>query len=524
MGRGAIRKPRAVLVVWAVALLLLGGLGAGVEQRLTRSDLTVPGTGSAAALELTKKHFGESHTLIVLLEGPRAEVDEQGRAISATLDRSPDMAVVGPWSQGASKELRPDGDKALVLVRVDRPFEEVSEDAVPHVRAEVARAVSDPVKSSVTGYADVANGVHTQSVEALKRAEIIAAPVLLIVLLLVFRSVVAAVLPLAMGLLTIGVSRGVIDLVNRVHEVDVVALNMASMMGLALGVDYSLVLVSRFREELAEGHAPRVAARRATGTAGRTVIYAGAALIAAMAAGLFVAPGNLMVSSSVGVLAAVIVSVLAAASALPATLALLGRNVDRWRFGNREEGESRWGGLALRAISRPVVAAALVLGVLAVLSAPALALNLGPPDPRNLPEDAVERRDFMHVSEALEMGWGAPYEIVVATDNGRITDPEKLEALDAFQAKLADDPDIAAVMGPAPIARGARRLDKFQRGLENAKSQLTRAQRDQDRLVRGLTQVDEELATATDRPAAHQVKQELPRDCPRRERHEQRRL
>ena len=492
MGGAAIRRPKRVIAAWMLVLAVLGGIGLGVEDRLTRSDLVVPGTDSAEARELAEKHFGESNTLVVMLEGPRRELDSQGRRLAAVLQRQPDFAVAGPWARGSAPELRPSGERALVLVRVDRPFREVSEDAVPLIRIATERTIHAPVESHVSGYADVGAGIHRESVAALSRAELIAAPLLLIVLLIVFRSVVAAAIPLVLGLTTIAAGRGVIDIVNRFHEVDIVALNMASMMGLALGVDYALVLVSRFREELAAGAEPRAAARMATATAGRTVLFAGVALGAAMAAALALAPGNVMASSGIGVLSAVVLSVTAASTALPALLVLLGRSVDRWSFARRDRtGAGRAGGMALRAVSRPVVAAALVLGVLLALSAPALALSMGAPDPRNLPASSPERIDMEHIAKSLGPGWTAPYEIVVATRGGRVTDPERLQKLDGWQGRLARERGVEAVMGPAPIARGARRIRGFERGLRDAQSQFARAKRDQRRLASGLDRVDE---------------------------------
>src|SRR3954447_13061892 len=214
--RAGTGRPRAVLAACLAVLVVLAGIGAGVEQRLTRSDLVVPGTPSAHARELAKKHFGESSALVVLLEGPRAAVDAQGRALARRLERDRRLAVVGPWARGAARELRPSDSRAVVLIRAEGPYRDISEQVVPEVRG----AVDDmraPVKGYVTGYPDIGAGVHKESVKALTQAEVIAAPLLLIVLLLVFRSVVAAALPLALGLATIAASRGLIDLVNRFH-------------------------------------------------------------------------------------------------------------------------------------------------------------------------------------------------------------------------------------------------------------------------------------------------------------------
>src|SRR3712207_3315355 len=130
MGGVGIRRPRRVIGAWLVLLALLGIFGFGVEDRLIRSDLHVPGTRSAEARDLAREHFGESNARIVLLEGPPRALERQGRALAASLQRDRTISVVGPWARGAAPELRPARERALVLVRVDRPFHEVSEEEI----------------------------------------------------------------------------------------------------------------------------------------------------------------------------------------------------------------------------------------------------------------------------------------------------------------------------------------------------------------------------------------------------------
>src|SRR6478672_5196209 len=233
----AVARPKRVLAAWAVVAGLLALLGANVESRLHRQDLIVPGTRSAQAAELAQKHFGDGQNLVVVLEGPRSQLAEQTRTLATRLDRLPHVDTVGPWAPGAGKELRPNPRRTVVLVRLDQPFEQASQQGVPRVRATERAVVRAPVRAYVSGYADVAAGIDRESIAALKRAELVAAPLLIIVLMLVFRSPVAAALPLALGLVTIAAGRGLIDIANRISSLDVVALNMASMMGLALGVD-----------------------------------------------------------------------------------------------------------------------------------------------------------------------------------------------------------------------------------------------------------------------------------------------
>lgn len=485
-----IRRPRFVAALWVAGTLVLAGIGATVEQRLHRSDLTVPGTAAAEAQQLAQKHFGDAQSLVVMLEGPPASLDAQGRVLAQRIERRPKLDVVGPWVPGTSDRLRPRADRAVILVRAGVSFDVASKEISPFLRETVDETIRRPVRGYVSGYPDVGAGVHEASVEALKRAEIIAAPLLLIVLLLVFRSPVAASLPLALGVATIVGGRGVLDLINRFTELDVVALNMASMMGLALGVDYSLVMVSRFREELAAGRPTAEAVATAGRTAGKTILFAGIALGAAMAAAGFVAPGGILVSSGVGVVVSCALSVLGAVVALPALLMMLGPRVNKWSFGSGGEPGGRWSDVALRAVSRPAIAAGAILVFLGALAAPALALSWGGPDPRALPESSPHRSDFERVLKTLGGGWSAPYEVVVAAKSGRITDPERLQALGRWQEDLGRSRQVKAVFGPEPIADRMKRLRGVQRSLSTAARELDRAKRDQKRLAGGLSRVD----------------------------------
>ena len=499
----AVARPKQVLAAWAVVAVLLALLGMGVESRLHRQDLVVPGTRSAEAAELAKKHFGDAQNLVVVLEGPQAALAKQTRTLAVRLDRLPHVDTVGPWAPGAGKELRPKPGRTVVLLRLNQAFEAASQEGVPRVRATVQSTLREPVHAYVSGYADVAAGIDRESISALQRAEFVAAPLLIIVLLLVFRSPIAALLPLALGMVTIASGRGLIDLANRGWSLDVVALNMASMMGLALGVDYSLVLVSRFREELAAGRSTADAVRVASSTAGHTILFAGVALACAMVAANFVAPGGILFSSGVGVLTSVAMSVGSAVVALPAVLMLLGPRVNKWSFGRRgESARGGWSGLVLRATGRPALAAGLILLVLGALSAPAIGLAMGPPDPRALPASSPERRDFEHIYKAMGGGWTAPYEVIVAAKHGRVTDPERLQALGEWQRRIAAEPEIRGVFGPAPIADRTRRLKDVQKTLVSAGGAIKKAKHDQARLGDGLARVGDGVGQMRDGLAA----------------------
>jgi putative drug exporter of the RND superfamily len=495
----SVRHPRVVLVLWVVAVAALTVVGLGAERRLHRTNVTIDGTPSARAATLAKRYFGDSQTLVVMLTGPPGELEREAAGLAAQIERRPRTAVLGPWAPGAAATLRPRAGCTLILIRSEEDFEHVSRYVVPVLRDQLRRYVHPPFVAHLSGYPDIANGLNAASIDSLKRSELIAGPLLLLVLLAVFRSPIAAAVPLVLGVMSIGAATGVLDLVNRVTPIDAVGLNMASMFGLALAVDYSLLIVSRFREEVRDGANERDAARHAARTAGRTVVFAGLALGASMIAAALIAPGTLLLSGGIGTITAVAIGMVGATTSLPALLVVAGRHLDRGRIGRPRTRPGRWAHLVGWGIRRPLLAAALITGLLMALSAPALAVKVGVPDPHALPASRPERKDFDAIVRVLPGGWMAPYDVVVASRRGPITSRRDLEALDRWQRSLAASPRVRAVLGPAPIygrlraatrtVRGLRqRLGAGQRGMQRLSDGLDRIHRGVQQLQSGLAQ------------------------------------
>ncbi len=455
----ALRKPRALLAAAVVVIAILGIVGQGVEGQLRPTSLSVPGTDSGRASELVHRYFGDTAPFAILLQGPARELDRQGPALIRELRTDPKVSTLSPWDKGSVGNLRPSPRKALILVDFHTSADEAVKTTVPYLDRTLKEKIRPPVSAAETGYASLSRAIIDESVHSTDMAELIAIPFLLLVLLLVFRSPVAAAIPLAFGAVAVITSRGVLAIASNWIAIDGFALTVCSMMGLALGVDYALLMVSRFREELDAGAAPLEAARMTRRTAGRTTAFAGSTLFLAMLVTLFVMPGNLLLSLAGTAIIVTGISVLVAALVGPALLVVTGHNVNRWRIGGNGGGEGVMT-LVRGALSRPLVAAILIGLVVVALAAPVLALKTGPPSAQQLPTSNQARKEAELIADAIGPGWEAPFVVVAVSNKGPITEPDTLAALTRWQHRIANDPGVQAVIGPAQIRKQVKPLQK----------------------------------------------------------------
>jgi RND superfamily putative drug exporter len=499
--RVTLRHPRGVLGVALVAIAALAILGQGVEGKLRPTSLNVPGTESSRANALLHRYFGDSAPFAILLRGPAAQLDAQGPALIRDLRSNPAVSTISPWDRGSVARLRPGPRKALILVDFHVGIEEAVKDTVPHLDRLLERRISPPVRATETGFASLQRAIQKESVRSTERAELIAIPFLLIVLLIVFRSPVAAAIPLAFGAVTVTAARGVLWVASSWIPIDGFALTVCTMMGLALGVDYALLMVSRFREEIAAGAAPLEAARTTRRTAGRTTAFAGSTLFLAMLVTLAVMPGTLLVSLAGTAIVVTAISVLVAALVGPALLVLLGPNVNRWRIGGDGDGR-RVMTLVTAALSRPRLAALSIGALVLVLAAPALALKTGPPSAKQLPSSNQARQDAELVDRQIGAGWDAPFIVVAVANRGTIADSQTLSALSRWQRRIAADPGVQAVIGPAQVKRQVGPLRKAGNDLlagrgETGPARLRKLGHGLGSAAKGVKQLRSGLAKAT---------------------------
>ena len=437
----------------ALVLAVLGVIVANVEERLDPTTLDVPGTKSFEGNALLREHFGDSAPFAVMLQGPPAAINRQGPALIRDLRRDPRVTTLSPWDRGNVSQLRPDPRKALILLDFHVDVKTAVNKTVPHLNEALERQVHPPVRVIQSSYAGISRALQDVSISASERGELLALPFLLIVLLLVFRSPIAAAIPLVFGAVTVVASRGILFFFTKWFDIDAFALTVCTMMGLALGVDYALLMVSRFREELAAGTDRLEAARVTRRTAGRTTAFAGSTLLIAMVVAMFIVPGPLLASLAGTVVMVVVLSVAVATVVAPALLLLIGPNVDRWRIGSAPvEGDSGLMRMVSAALRRPAAVSALIGAVILILSAPAFGLKLGPPSPALLAKDNPVRVEAEELGKLVNPGFEAPFRIVAARTDGPITDAKNLQALSRFQRKVAALPGVQVVVGPAQVA------------------------------------------------------------------------
>jgi RND superfamily putative drug exporter len=448
-----LRRPLRTVIVAGFCIAALAAAGINAESKLHQTSLSVSGTESARTDTLLRHYFGKSEPFVILLKGPPNDVRRQGRQLVRALDRDPLATTISPWSREAIGQLSPTTRSAVIFVSYRISLDEAVKRVVPQLNELLRRRISPPVHAVQTGYASVSRAIQDEAAQATQRGELIAAPLVLIVLLLVFRSPIAAAIPLAFGGATVAASRGLLSIAANRLSIDAFALTAGAMMGLALGIDYTLLMVSRFREELAAGKSPIAAARATRGTAGRTIAFAGGALFLSMIVSALILPGTFLVSLAGAVVVVTGLSVALGVLVVPSLLGLLGERINRWSVGPGSGGQRPWSLLVDRIARRPgVVGAALTIALL-LLASPAIALSLGPPDVDQLPPGNRARLDAELVRREVGPGWAAPFVVLATTKKGPMTSQADLAALRQWERAVGRSRDVQAVIGPGVIAR-----------------------------------------------------------------------
>jgi RND superfamily putative drug exporter len=453
LGRFVVRHARLVIGAWGLLLLVALPLAPQAPGALSAGGFILDDLESARAKALLEDELGVPPSALVVVLTSETATAGTPEFETAVLAATRDLATAPHVVRVASHLLQPrqisaDGHTAYDIVFLDLPPDD-SPDALPILRERLREVPGLTVQ--LAGGPAFYGDVQTVSERDLQRSELISLPLAALALLVVFGSAVAAGVPLVVGGAAVLVALASIFLVANVVPMSIFVLNLATLLGLGLGVDYSLLMTSRFREELARrGGRERAdvdeAIRITVATAGRAVFFSGlTVLLGLLGLVLF----EFMILRSVGIAGAIVVglAVAAALTLLPAVLTVIGPHLDRYavrRVAATPGVDGPWARFARRVMRHPVAVLVPTLAFLLLLGAPFLHVRFNAPDASVLPPDVPSRQAFDRLRDEFGEGEFAPLALAVRT-TGPVTDPANLAALHDYSRRLAADPRVTRV-------------------------------------------------------------------------------
>jgi RND superfamily putative drug exporter len=452
----ATAHPKRVLAVWALLAIVGMAATSGLLSSALTSDSGVTSKPeSIRAQDLIDERLPGSDALGELVVVRSEELTARDPAFAAKvrglaeqLRSQPEVRRVGTYlNRGGEILVSRDRHATLLpVVMADEPEMTSVDDLVATI--EQANG-TDGFAVHITGENTINHDFTEVSEQDLQKGEMqFGLPAALVVLVLVFGTLVGAAIPLAMAILSIIVAMGLVAVIGQAFELNLFVVNMLVAMGLALGIDYSLFIVSRLREERHHGASTREAILTVANTATRAVVFSGCAFVLAML-GMFLMPDATLRSLAVGAIAVALVSIAVALTFHPALLMVLGDRVDRLRvpwIGKRiadtmgEEGRF-WGGAVRAVVRRPGLSAIVACALLLAAATPVLGLKLGAAGPSSLPDSTVGKQGLIALERDFPVGATTPVNIVI---DGPVADAQVQRAIAEFRADLARDRDFAA--------------------------------------------------------------------------------
>ncbi len=467
------RRRRIVLVVWTLILLAALPFAARQGDHLSGGGFDVPGSQSVAVQRAVEHDFAQTQgaslgaVLVPRAGATTAELRAALARVDAAAAKAEDVALRPAARAQALRELRADGPRTLVVPLATPVSDSDAIDVAVDLRDQlgIADQPSDaPVATHLVGQGALWAGMQDLSKRDLREAESVGFPIVLLILLAVFGSLVAALMPIALGFVAVIVTGALIYALSLMTGMSVFVTNMASMIGIGVAVDYSLFVLARYREEIAGGRTPDDARAISLATSGVAVTFSGLTVIVSLA-GLFIVDTMSVRSMALGAILVVAVSVLAATTLLPALISLAGRrawepgrtaSVTGWlarglrrataavRRGPAPEPGTfwaRWTGAVMR---RPVIAAVGSAAVLLALAIPALQLEMRNGALQQFPKDHETRVGFDAAAKVVGAGAMSPVNVVAPRGE-----------LAQVQRTLRADPQIVRVQAPLTSRDGA---------------------------------------------------------------------
>jgi RND superfamily putative drug exporter len=452
----------ATWVVAVVGALVLSGALLGDALTTDMSYTNNPEAKRAEDLIAKRLRGPEQNMELVIVRSGSRTVDEAAFRVYVE-ELQKDIAALGPEAVRSTLSYYQTRDPSLVsadrrttLVPVMLPTDdETAHGVIPDVRAVLARQGSPVFQTLLFGQHSVGTDIDKVAKDDLATGEAIGIVVALVILLAVFGAVVAGLVPILMAVTSIVMATAAVAVVGQLFSFTFFVEQMIAMMGLALGIDYSLFVISRYREERCCGCAQARAIEVTGGTASRAVAFSGMTVVLALL-GMLIVPMTMFRSLAAGAIFVAIFSILAALTLLPALLTLLGDRIDALRI-LRHKGLSQpraggiWDRVSHAVMRRPVASVLVSGGVLAAAAIPYFGINLGFPGASTLPANTDARRAFAIMARDFSGGLDSPVEIAIDAD---LSSPEIRAGIDQLRSAIARDP----AFGPSRVENNGRDL------------------------------------------------------------------
>jgi uncharacterized membrane protein YdfJ with MMPL/SSD domain len=472
IARLALRSPRRILAVAALLAALTAVVGLPVVGHLSAGGFQDPGSESARAAQVLSEKFDQSdQQLFITVTDPAGATSEkartEGSGITARLAASPNvLSVSSPWTAppaAAAELLSTDSRTGLIIATIAG-----GENKAPQYAAELADPVvgeRDGLVIRAGGPAVIYDQINQQTKHDLLRMEAIAIPLSFLVLVWVFGGLIAAALPMVVGLMAILGAMAVLRGITTFTDVSIFALNITAALGLALAIDYTLLIVSRYRDEISGGATPEAALVRTMCTAGRTVLFS-AVTVALSLSALLVFPMYFLQSFAYSGIATVAFAVAAAVIVTPAAIVALGTRLDAFdirRLVRRALGRPEpvakpvdqlfWYRSTKFVMRRSIPVGTAIVALLLLLGSPFLGIRFGSPDDRVLPKSASAHQ----VGDLLRDGFSSNLNSglsVVIPDVAGATEAD----VDRYAAELSRVPDVSLVSAPGGTFAGGTKV------------------------------------------------------------------
>jgi len=459
VGHAVVHRRKSVLALFIVALIGLGVLAGLAVPRLSGGGYSNPNSDSAKAFKYLSDTFDVKDPAVILEVKSSTSINDPAvvaaaRALEKSVAAEPGVAkTLSYWSAGGTPTLASKDQKAAFLFVYSAEKDPVNAKPLGKLMATKYDGTFQGIRVYVGGFATFNSAISEKISKDLAVAEGISIPLIFVLLLFVFGGLIASATPLIVGVSAIIGALAIIYLISLVTGVSIFALNLITGMGLGLGIDYALLMVNRFREEIHHGQDIETAIVNTVRTAGKTVFYSGLTVIVTLASLTFF-PLMFLKSFGYAGMAVVATAVIAALLPFPAILALIGHRIDKFvvrRSAITPKSDGRWAQTARFVMRRPVAVVLVSLTVLAIIASPVRNIVFSQADPRVMPSSSPIAIANAMATADFPGQEGNPVQFIIP--NGVNVEPE----ISAYEAKIAMVPGVIRV-GPEQVVGTAVRF------------------------------------------------------------------